>query len=170
MSMADEYRVVPETCLTLIKNPEISAGEDSGSGIMLGPEEVEKDILANSRAGPFASLNEARQVAAEMLEQNPSYSLMIVKGLVSIEHLWNEDHWFKKESDEASNRTSRLFVTGLLFAAAILITLTSPPWALGTLILSIAVSALYWEPRMEFQVFVPCAIAIVSAVLYSFLQ
>ncbi len=170
MNLDDEYRVVPETCLSLTRNPEINASELRAGGFRIDPEEVEKDILEKSRAGPFNSLEEARSVATGMLEQNPSYSLMIVKGLVSVEHLWNQDYWFKKDADEDKKRTSRLFVIGLVVASIIVISLTSPVWALATLILCVALSALFWEPRMEFQVFAPCIIAIVSTVLYSLVQ
>ncbi|NKB33817.1 MAG: hypothetical protein GKR91_12030 [Pseudomonadales bacterium] len=170
MSLDEEYRIVPETCLTLTDSPKSQSDFPQGQGVIFGPEEVEKDILEHTRAGPFASLDQARAEATTMLEENPDYSLMIVKGLVSVEHLWNQDYWFNQQAEDTKKQTSKLFVIGLAITAALLLWFTSPVWALSTLILCIGLSVLFWEPHLATQVFAPVIIAILSSVLYSFLQ
>lgn len=170
MSLDDEFRIVPETCLSLSSELNHRAEITLGQGVIIGPVEVERDILAKSRAGPFASLEEARVQATAMLEDNPEYSLMIVKGLVGVEHLWNQDYWFNKEAGDSKKQTSKLFVIGLIIAAAILISFTSPLWALGTVVISIILSLVFWEPHLVSQVLAPTIIAIISTLLYSFLQ
>lgn len=170
MSLGDEFRVVPETCLTMSSGLNVRSDYPLGQGMIIGSEEVEQDILANTRSGPFENLEAARESATAMLEENPEYSLMIVKGLVGVEHLWNQDYWFNKDVGDAKKQTSKLFVIGLIISAAILISFTSPLWALGTIVISIVLSVLFWEPHLVPQVLAPTIIAIISTLLYSFLQ
>jgi len=170
----EKYRVVLEGCGTLGSSTKVdsdgvilsSSDFSRGGGVLITTEDIKAGILRDTKGAAFDSLEEAQAFAFDLISSDPESKYQIVKGLIRVEYVYDQEYWAEEERRERNRHMIVNFLICITISSSILFLATPLLWASFSLLLCVVIGVLFRGQDFLGAVFFPVGIAVLSSLLY----